>query len=52
MDSSRTLRELDFSFRDLEESFVDSLSWMHQAGHLSAVQAGSLAVDAEMRLGR
>jgi nucleoside-diphosphate-sugar epimerase len=42
-DASRTTRELGIAFRPAEESFRDTLRWMHRAGHLSARQVGRLA---------
>ena len=41
-DASRTTRELGFAFRSAEESYRDTLRWMHRAGHLSARQLGRL----------
>lgn len=42
-DASRTARELGFAFRDPEESYRDTLRWMHRAGHLEARHVGRLA---------
>jgi nucleoside-diphosphate-sugar epimerase len=42
-DASRTTRELGIAFRSAEESYRDTLRWMHRAGHLTARQAGRLA---------
>jgi len=42
-DASRTTRELGLAFRDPEESYRDTLRWMHRVGHLSALQVGRLA---------
>ena len=42
-DASRTTRELGLAFRDPEESYRDTLRWMHRAGHLGARHVGRLA---------
>jgi len=42
-DASRTTRELGVAFRDPEESYRDTLRWMHRAGHLDARHVGRLA---------
>jgi nucleoside-diphosphate-sugar epimerase len=42
-DASRTTRELGIAFRPAEESYRDTLRWMHRAGHLGAEQVGRLA---------
>jgi nucleoside-diphosphate-sugar epimerase len=42
-DASRTTRELGLAFRDPEESYRDTLRWMHRAGHLDARHVGRLA---------
>jgi nucleoside-diphosphate-sugar epimerase len=42
-DASRTTRELGLVFRPVEETYRDTLRWMHRAGHLSAQQVGKLA---------
>ncbi len=42
-DASRTTRELGIAFRPPEESYRDTLRWMHRAGHLTARQVGRLA---------
>jgi len=42
-DSSDTLAELGVSFRPLEETFEDTLRWLHQAGHVDAKRVGRLA---------
>jgi len=45
-DATRTTGELDFSFRPVEETYRDTLRWMHRAGHLSAAHVGRLAAGA------
>lgn len=42
-DAERTTRELGVSFRDVAETFRDTLVWMYRAGHLTAAQVGKLA---------
>ena len=42
-DASRTTRELGLAFRPPEESYGDTLRWMHRAGHLEARHVGRLA---------
>jgi dihydroflavonol-4-reductase len=42
-DASRTTRELGLAFRDPEESYRDTLRWMHRSGHLTARHVGRLA---------
>jgi dihydroflavonol-4-reductase len=42
-DASRTTRELGLAFRDPEESYRDTLRWMHRAGHLEARHVGRLS---------
>jgi nucleoside-diphosphate-sugar epimerase len=42
-DVERTTRDLDIDFRDATETFRDTLTWLYQAGHLSAAQVGKLA---------
>ena len=42
-DASRTSRELGIVFRPPEDSYRDTLRWMHRAGHLAARQVGRLA---------
>jgi dihydroflavonol-4-reductase len=42
-DASRTTRELGLAFRDPEESYRDTLRWMHRSGRLTARQVGRLA---------
>ena len=42
-DASRTTRELGVAFRPIEETYCDTLRWMHRAGHLTAVHVGKLA---------
>jgi dihydroflavonol-4-reductase len=42
-DASRTTRELGLPFREPEDSYRDTLRWMHRAGHLEARHVGRLA---------
>jgi nucleoside-diphosphate-sugar epimerase len=42
-DAERTTRELGVRFRPIEETYRDTLRWMHRAGHLTAAQVGVLA---------
>jgi nucleoside-diphosphate-sugar epimerase len=42
-DAARTTREIGVPFRPIEETYVDTLRWMHRAGHLTAAQVGKLA---------
>jgi nucleoside-diphosphate-sugar epimerase len=42
-DASRTTRELGLVFRPIEDTYRDTLRWMHAAGHLTAAQVGRLA---------
>lgn len=43
VDSSATTAELGVAFRDLRETFADTLAWMHAEGHLPAKLVGRLA---------
>lgn len=43
MDNGLVERELDFEFRPVEDSMVDSIRWLCQAGHITREQAGRLA---------
>jgi nucleoside-diphosphate-sugar epimerase len=43
VDSSRTLVDLDVTFRDLRETLADTLAWMHAEGHVDARLVGRLA---------
>jgi nucleoside-diphosphate-sugar epimerase len=43
-DASRTTRELGLAFRPVEETYRDTLAWLHRAGHLEARHVGRLAV--------
>jgi nucleoside-diphosphate-sugar epimerase len=43
MDSSQVERELDFSFRPISESLVDTIRWLYRAGHITSEQVGKLA---------
>ncbi|MBW2268087.1 MAG: NAD-dependent epimerase/dehydratase family protein [Deltaproteobacteria bacterium] len=51
-DSSQTLAEFGVSFRPLEETFEDTLRWLHEAGHLSSKRIGRLARPRRKRAGR
>jgi dihydroflavonol-4-reductase len=42
-DAGRTTRELGIQFRAGKDTLRDTLTWMHQAGHLTAAQVGRLA---------
>lgn len=42
-DHSRTVEELDVRFRPVSESVADTVRWLHEAGHITAEQAGTLA---------
>jgi nucleoside-diphosphate-sugar epimerase len=42
-DSERTTRELGVGFRDVADTFRDTLVWMYRAGHLTAAHVGKLA---------
>ena len=41
--AERTTRELGLNFRDVADTYRDTLVWMHSAGHLTAAQVGRLA---------
>ena len=41
--AERTTRELGLRFRDVADTYRDTLVWMHSAGHLTAAQVGRLA---------
>jgi len=43
VDASVTERDLGVRFRPLADSIADTLRWLHQAGHLTARQAGRAA---------
>jgi len=43
MDSAKVERELDFQFRPVRETIVDTIRWLYAAGHITAEQAGKLA---------
>ncbi|HEX3546897.1 MAG TPA: NAD-dependent epimerase/dehydratase family protein [Mycobacterium sp.] len=45
-DAERTTRELGLVFRDVEATYRDTLTWMYNAGHLTATQVGKLAEQA------
>jgi dihydroflavonol-4-reductase len=42
-DAEHTTRELGVGFRDVADTFRDTLVWMYRAGHLTAAQVGKLA---------
>jgi dihydroflavonol-4-reductase len=42
-DSERTTRELGVNFRDVADTFRDTLVWLYRASHLTAAQVGKLA---------
>ncbi|HSS24133.1 MAG TPA: NAD-dependent epimerase/dehydratase family protein [Mycobacterium sp.] len=42
-DTERTTRKLGVHFRDVAETYRDTLIWMHRAGHLAAEDVGRLA---------
>jgi dihydroflavonol-4-reductase len=42
-DAERTTRELGVRFRDVADSYRDTLTWLYQTDHLSAAQVGNLA---------
>ena len=48
-DAARTTRELGVSFRDVAETFRDTVSWMYGAGHLTPAQVGKLADNTSLR---
>ena len=41
--AERTTRELGVQFRAVADTYRDTLTWLYQAGHLSAAQVGNLA---------
>jgi nucleoside-diphosphate-sugar epimerase len=41
-----TTRDLDLHFRSPSKTYVDTLRWMYEAGHLSAAQVGKIAEGA------
>jgi nucleoside-diphosphate-sugar epimerase len=48
-DAARTTRELGVGFRDVAETFRDTVSWMCGAGHLTPAQVGKLADNTSLR---
>jgi dihydroflavonol-4-reductase len=48
-DAERTTRELGVSFRNVADTFRDTLVWMYRAGHLTAAQVGKLAEIGSLR---
>jgi nucleoside-diphosphate-sugar epimerase len=42
-DATRTTQELGLRFRSAEDTYRDTLVWMHRAGHLTAKHVGRLA---------
>jgi nucleoside-diphosphate-sugar epimerase len=45
MDNGKVERDLGFEFRPIEQSLADTISWLYRAGHITAKQAGKLAID-------
>ena len=43
LDNSKVERTLDFSFRPVEQTMADTVSWLYRAGHINKRQAGVLA---------
>jgi nucleoside-diphosphate-sugar epimerase len=43
VDASRTTHDLGLRFRPAEETYADTIRWMHRAGHLPARLVGRLA---------
>jgi dihydroflavonol-4-reductase len=43
MDNSWAERQLGLALRPVEETLVDSIRWLHEAGHITDKQAGQLA---------
>jgi len=43
VDASRTTRELGLRFRPVDETYADTIRWLHRAGHLPAKLVGKLA---------
>lgn len=48
-DAERTTSELGVIFRDVADTFRDTLVWMYGAGHLNAAQVGKLAKIGSLR---
>jgi dihydroflavonol-4-reductase len=48
-DTERTTREIGVSFRDVADTFRDTLVWLYRAGHLTAAQVGKLAEIESLR---
>ena len=44
-DTERTSRNLRVRFRDVAETYRDTMTWMYAAGHLTAAQVGKLAQE-------
>jgi dihydroflavonol-4-reductase len=42
MDNSWAERQLGLALRPVEETLVDSIRWLHEAGHITDKQAGQL----------
>ena len=42
MDNSRIETELDFEFTPVDDTFADTIRWLHEAGHLTDDDIGSL----------
>jgi len=49
MDNGAVERELGFRFRPVRDSLRDTIRWLHEAGHLSAREAGAAATGARGR---
>jgi hypothetical protein len=43
MDNSEVEEHLDFKFRPLDDSLIDTIRWLLEAGHITEKQAGCLA---------
>jgi nucleoside-diphosphate-sugar epimerase len=43
MDNSEVEEHLDFNFRPLDDSLIDTIRWLLEAGHITEKQAGYLA---------
>jgi len=45
MDSGRVREDLALVPRPAEETFADTIRWLHRAGHITSEQAGTLSAD-------
>jgi hypothetical protein len=45
LDNSKVERSLDFDFRPVEQTMAETISWLYRDGHISARQAGMLAIN-------